>query len=49
MTYYDLSKSRVVGHEEPIDQMARHGILIDGEGVVDGARRASSSRSSRAP
>jgi 4-hydroxyphenylpyruvate dioxygenase len=36
MTYYDLSKSRVVGHDEPIGQMARHGILIDGEGVVDG-------------
>ncbi|TNC73262.1 4-hydroxyphenylpyruvate dioxygenase [Rubellimicrobium roseum] len=36
MTYYDLSKTRVAGHEEPIDAMARHGILIDGEGVVDG-------------
>jgi 4-hydroxyphenylpyruvate dioxygenase len=36
MTYYELSKSRVVGHEEPIEQMAKHGILIDGEGVVDG-------------
>ncbi|HLL30217.1 MAG TPA: VOC family protein, partial [Allosphingosinicella sp.] len=36
MTYYDLSKTRVAGHEEPIDKMAKHGILIDGEGVVDG-------------
>lgn len=36
MAYYDLSKSRVVGHDEALDRMARHGILIDGEGVVDG-------------
>jgi 4-hydroxyphenylpyruvate dioxygenase len=36
MTYYELSKSRVAGHTEPLDRMARHGILIDGEGVVDG-------------
>lgn len=36
MAYYDLSKTRVVGHDEPINQMAKHGILIDGEGVVDG-------------
>ena len=35
-TYYDLSKTRVVDHEEPIDRMKTHGILIDGEGVVDG-------------
>ncbi|MGR3512455.1 MAG: 4-hydroxyphenylpyruvate dioxygenase [Paracoccaceae bacterium] len=34
--YYELSKTRVVGHEEPIDRMQAHGILIDGEGVVDG-------------
>ena len=34
--YYDLSRDRVVGHDEPIDRMKRHGILIDGEGVVDG-------------
>ncbi len=34
--YYELSKERVVGHEEPIDRMMTHGILIDGEGVVDG-------------
>ena len=35
-TYYELSKTRVEGHEEPIDRMKTHGILIDGEGVVDG-------------
>ncbi|MEL6549716.1 MAG: 4-hydroxyphenylpyruvate dioxygenase [Pseudomonadota bacterium] len=35
-TYYELSKDRVQDHEEPIDRMKRHGILIDGEGVVDG-------------
>lgn len=35
-TYYDMSHDRVVGHEEPIDRMKTHGILIDGEGVVDG-------------
>lgn len=35
-TYYDLSHSRVAGHEEPVARMKKHGILIDGEGVVDG-------------
>lgn len=35
-TYYRMSKNRVAGHEEPIDRLKRHGILIDGEGVVDG-------------
>ena len=34
--YYTLSKKRVVGHDEPIERMKKHGILIDGEGVVDG-------------
>jgi 4-hydroxyphenylpyruvate dioxygenase len=34
--YYDLSHERVKGHREPIDRMRKHGILIDGEGVVDG-------------
>jgi 4-hydroxyphenylpyruvate dioxygenase len=34
--YYELSKTRVAGHEEPLDRMEEHGILIDGEGVVDG-------------
>lgn len=36
MAYYDLAASRVKGHAEPVDRMAKHGILIDGEGVVDG-------------
>ncbi|KIT16556.1 4-hydroxyphenylpyruvate dioxygenase [Jannaschia aquimarina] len=35
-TYYPMSKERVTGHEEPLDRMAEHGILIDGEGVVGG-------------
>ncbi len=35
-SYYDLSLERVSGHEEPVDRMKKHGILIDGEGVVDG-------------
>ena len=35
-SYYTLSKERVVGHDEPLDKMAKNGILIDGEGVVDG-------------
>jgi 4-hydroxyphenylpyruvate dioxygenase len=34
--YYALSHDRVVGHQEPIERMKRHGILIDGEGVDDG-------------
>jgi 4-hydroxyphenylpyruvate dioxygenase len=34
--YYKMSKTRVAGHEEPLDQLAKYGILIDGEGVVDG-------------
>ena len=34
--YYDLSHERVKGHDEPLDRMKKHGILIDGEGVVDG-------------
>jgi len=35
-TYYKLSKDRVKDHDEPLDRMKKHGILIDGEGVVDG-------------
>lgn len=35
-SYYDHSYARVVGHDEPKDRIMRHGILIDGEGVVDG-------------
>ena len=34
--YYHLSKDRVIGHDEPLEKMMKHGILIDGEGVVDG-------------
>ncbi|MEM6758283.1 MAG: 4-hydroxyphenylpyruvate dioxygenase [Pseudomonadota bacterium] len=34
--YYEISKERVVGHNEPLERMKKHGILIDGEGVVDG-------------
>jgi 4-hydroxyphenylpyruvate dioxygenase len=34
--YYARSFARVSGHAEPLDRMKRHGILIDGEGVVDG-------------
>eukprot|EP01034_Spumella_vulgaris_P004285 gene4285-5467_t len=33
-TYYDMSHERVHGHDEPIERMKKHGILIDGEGVV---------------
>jgi 4-hydroxyphenylpyruvate dioxygenase len=35
-TYYEMSHDRVHGHDEPIERMKKHGILIDGEGVVDG-------------
>ncbi|MBO6758021.1 MAG: 4-hydroxyphenylpyruvate dioxygenase [Roseibium sp.] len=35
-TYYELSHKRVKGHDEPIERMKQHGILIDGEGVIDG-------------
>jgi 4-hydroxyphenylpyruvate dioxygenase len=34
--YYALSQERVKGHEEPLDRLNKHGILIDGEGVLDG-------------
>ena len=34
-TYYEMSETRVNGHQEPIDRMRKHGILIDGEGVLD--------------
>ena len=34
--YYEKSFRRVRGHAEPIERMKKHGILIDGEGVVDG-------------
>jgi 4-hydroxyphenylpyruvate dioxygenase len=35
-TYYAMSHRRVRDHEEPLERMQKHGILIDGEGVVDG-------------
>jgi 4-hydroxyphenylpyruvate dioxygenase len=35
-SYYAMSHKRVAGHTEPLDRMMQHGILIDGEGVVDG-------------
>lgn len=35
-SYYEMSADRVAGHTEPLDRMAQHGILIDGEGVVGG-------------
>ncbi|TRW98173.1 4-hydroxyphenylpyruvate dioxygenase [Paracoccus sp. M683] len=34
--YYEMSKKRVTGHDEPLERMKKHGILIDGEGVVGG-------------
>jgi len=34
--YYEKSKQRVVDHDEPVERMKKHGILIDGEGVVEG-------------
>ncbi|MFZ1815117.1 MAG: 4-hydroxyphenylpyruvate dioxygenase [Rhizobiaceae bacterium] len=36
--YYERSRERVHGHEEPLDRLARYGILIDGEGVVGGGQ-----------
>ncbi|MCB1385480.1 MAG: 4-hydroxyphenylpyruvate dioxygenase, partial [Nitratireductor sp.] len=37
-TYYEMSRERVHDHDEPIERMMKHGILIDGEGVIDTAR-----------
>ena len=34
--YYEMSKTRVKDHEEPLDALKKHGILIDGEGVLGG-------------
>jgi len=34
--YYAMSRERVKDHEEPLDRMKQHGILIDGEGVLGG-------------
>ena len=36
-SYYDMTDDRLPGHGEPLAAMAKHGILIDGEAVVDGA------------
>ncbi|MEM7212636.1 MAG: 4-hydroxyphenylpyruvate dioxygenase, partial [Pseudomonadota bacterium] len=36
--YYARSQTRVTGHQEPLERMKQHGILIDGEGVVDGGQ-----------
>ncbi len=35
-SYYDKIDERLEGHGESIEQLKAHGILIDGEGVVDG-------------
>ena len=35
-SYYQMSRARVHDHEEPLERLEKHGILIDGEGVVDG-------------
>ena len=35
-TYYARVEGRLPGHGEPLDRLKRDGILIDGEGVVDG-------------
>ncbi len=35
--YYTMCHTRVPGHDEPMERMKKNGILIDGEGVVDGA------------
>lgn len=37
-SYYAASTARVAGHQEPLDRMEQHGILIDGEGVLEGGR-----------
>lgn len=34
--YYTKSTERVTDHQEPLERMKARGILIDGEGVVDG-------------
>jgi 4-hydroxyphenylpyruvate dioxygenase len=34
--YYDKIDARLPGHGEPVGRLKRSGILIDGEGVVDG-------------
>jgi 4-hydroxyphenylpyruvate dioxygenase len=34
--YYDKIETRLPGHGEPLDRLRTSGILIDGEGVVEG-------------
>ena len=34
--YYERVDARLPGHGEPLDRLEANGILIDGEGVVDG-------------
>lgn len=34
--YYEKIDARLPGHGEPLDRMQANGILVDGEGVVDG-------------
>ena len=34
--YYERSHKRVHDHTEPLERMRKHGILIDGEGVING-------------
>ena len=36
MSYYELSKARVAGQDEPIEELGRYGILSDREGVLNG-------------
>ena len=37
-TYYDGVEARLAGHGEDLDRLRQTGILIDGEGVVDGGQ-----------
>lgn len=37
-TYYEKVDARVPGHGEPVERLKAAGVLIDGEGVVDGGR-----------
>ena len=34
-TYFRLRQTRVKDHREPLDRLKKHGILIDGEGVLN--------------
>ena len=37
-TYYEKVDARIPGHGESIEKLRQSGILIDGEGVVDGGQ-----------